>query len=112
MHDPLSKSYYKIGEVSELTNIPITTLRFWEKQFTIIKPHRNEYGTRSYTPADIEVIRMIYFLVKEKGLKLDAAQAELKRNRTGVTRRYEAIARLRKIRAELTTILAAFDEKR
>jgi hypothetical protein len=55
---------------------------------------------------------MIYFLVKEKGLKLDAAQAELKRNRTGVTRRYEAIARLRKIRAELTTILAAFDEKR
>jgi DNA-binding transcriptional MerR regulator len=112
MHDPLSKSYYKIGEVSELTNIPITTLRFWEKQFTIIKPHRNEAGTRSYTPSDIEVIRMIYFLVKEKGLKLDAAQAELKRNRTGVTRRYEAIARLRKIRAELTTILAAFDEKR
>jgi hypothetical protein len=55
---------------------------------------------------------MIYFLVKEKGLKIDAAQAEIRRNRSGVSRRYEAIARLRKIKTELTSLIAAIDQRR
>ena len=52
--DNLNKKYYKISEVAELLGLPASTLRFWEKQFTVIRPKRNNHGTRFYTPADIE----------------------------------------------------------
>ena len=55
----ISKKYYKINEVAEILNIPESTLRYWEKRFTIIKPKRTESGRRMYTPDDIEKIRKI-----------------------------------------------------
>lgn len=67
----LDKKFYKIGEVADILEIPQSTLRFWEKKFTLIKPRRNAGGTRFYTPDDVEKIRMIYFLVRDKGLRLD-----------------------------------------
>jgi len=105
--DELDKKYYKISEVAEMVGIPSSTLRFWESQFTEIKPKRNTHGSRFYTPADIEKIRMVHFLVKEKGMKLEAAQQELRRNREGVATRHEAITRLRAIRQRLQTTLDA-----
>lgn len=111
MYD-LDKRYYKIREVAELLGIPISTLRYWESQFTVISPKRNEHGTRFYTPKDIEAIRMIHFLVKEKGLKLDAAQEQLRRNHTGISRRSEAITRLKNIRAQLQSMLDALNALR
>ena len=110
--DELSKKYYKISEVADLIGIPPSTLRFWESQFTLVKPHRNSKGTRYYTPKDIEVIRMVYFLVKEKGLRLEAAEEELRRNHSGVSRRFQAIARLREIRATLQQMLDAVNTRR
>ncbi len=103
--DELEKKYYKVSEVAEIVGLPCSTLRFWEKKFTIIHPRRNKGGQRLYTPSDIEKIRMINFLVKEKGLKIDAAQEELRNNNTGVSRRFEAIGRLRAVRARLAGIL-------
>ena len=73
--DSLNKKYYKISEVAELLQIPASTLRFWEKQFTVIHPKRNDKGSRFYTPADIEKIRMVHYLVKEKGYKLARCQS-------------------------------------
>ncbi len=108
----LDKRFYKISEVGEILNIPASTLRFWEKKFTIIKPRRNSGGTRFYTPADIEKIRMIYFLVKEKGLKLEAAEEQLKNNSSGIARRYEAVTRLRKVRERLKSILDKLNSMR
>lgn len=110
--DSLDKKYYKISEVAEILNVAPSTLRFWESQFTIIKPKRNDRGTRFYTPKDIDTIRMIYFLVKEKGLKLEAAQEQIKHNHTGVSRRYEAIARLRDVRDTLQKMLDALNRRR
>lgn len=69
--DNIEKKYYKIREVAEIIGLPISTLRFWERKFTIIKPKRNEHGTRFYTVADLERIRLVAFLVKEKGMKLE-----------------------------------------
>lgn len=112
MTDPIQKKYYKISEVAELLSIPASTLRFWEKQFTIIKPRRNSHGTRFYTPADVETIRMVYYLVKEKGLKLDAAQQQIKSNRSGVDRKSQAIHRLKEIRQTLHLMLEALNNKR
>lgn len=102
--EDLSKRYYRIGDVASILNIPTSTLRFWEKEFTIIKPVRNQKNTRLYTPKDIETIKMIHFLVKEKGLKLDAAQALIRRNRDGVSKQFEVIERLKGIKAKLLTL--------
>ncbi len=105
------KKYYRIREVADILGLPASTLRFWESRFTIISPKRNDHGTRYYTPNDIETIRMIHYLVKEKGLKLDAAQEEIKRNREGVSKRYRAIERLRGVRAKLMDLLDALNKR-
>lgn len=110
MMNELNKRFYRIGDVAEILNIPASTLRFWEKEFTIIKPTRNAKNTRLYTPKDIETIKMIHYLVKEKGLKLDAAQAMIRRNRDGVSKRFEAIDRLKSVRAQLLLLKKALDE--
>lgn len=104
MEDKLNKKYYRIGDVAEILNIPTSTLRFWEKEFTVIKPKRNAKNIRVYTVKDIETIKMIYYLVKEKGLKLDAAQAMIKRNRDGISKQFEVIERLKTVREQLTQL--------
>ena len=106
----LDKKFYKIGDVSEILGIPESTLRYWETQFTIIKPRRNKKNIRFYTPNDIEIISKVYYLVKEKGLKLDAAQAQIRHNRDGVDKRFDAIEQLKNIREQLVAFQAALDD--
>lgn len=103
--EEFDKKYYKISEVAEIIGLPPSTLRFWEKEFTVIHPKRNASGIRFYTPSDIEKIRMIAFLVKEKGLRLEAAQEQIRHNHSGVSRRSQAITRLHEIRDRLQTLL-------
>ena len=106
----LDKKFYKIGDVSEILGIPESTLRYWESQFTIIKPRRNKKNIRYYTPSDIETISKVYYLVKEKGLKLDAAQAQIRHNRDGVDKRFVAIEQLKDIKQQLLAFQSALDE--
>ena len=106
----LNKKFYKIGDVSEILGIPESTLRYWETQFTIIKPRRNKKNIRYYTPHDIEIISKVYYLVKEKGLKLDAAQAQIRHNRDGVDKRYDAIEQLKAIREQLVAFQKSLDD--
>ncbi len=106
----LDKKFYKIGDVSEILGIPESTLRYWETQFTIIKPKRNKKNIRYYTPNDIEIIRRVYYLVKEKGMKLDAAQAQIRHNRDGVDKRFNAIEKLKDIKEQLLKFQEALDE--
>lgn len=108
--DELNKRFYRIGDVADILGIPASTLRFWEKEFTIIKPVRNAKNTRLYTPKDIETIKIIHYLVKEKGLKLDAAQAMIRRNRDGVSKRFEVIDRLKSIKSQLLHLKKALEE--
>ena len=105
----LDKKFYKIGDVSEILGIPESTLRYWETQFTIIRPKRNKKNIRYYTPNDIEIISKVYYLVKEKGLKLDAAQAQIRHNREGVDKRFDAIEQLKDIKQQLQSFQAALD---
>ena len=95
--DPIDKKFYKIGEVAEMTGIPVTTLRFWEREFTKVKPRR---------------IRMIQYLVKHRGLKLDAAQEELRRNPEGISRKSRAVTRLLEVRSTLCAMIKALDSWR
>ena len=99
--DNLNKKYYRISEVADILGLPASTLRFWEKEFTIIRPERSDTNRRLYTPADIETLRLIVYLVKEKGMRLDAAQDDIRRNRSNVSKRIEVIDRLRGVRERL-----------
>lgn len=112
MTDAKDKKYYTIREVAEMLDLPLPTLRYWESRFTVIRPRRTSTGRRLYTSADIEKIRMVHFLVREKGLHIDAAQEQLRNNHTGVSRRSEAVTRLREIRAELQLMLDALHSLR
>ena len=110
--DDLSKKFYKIGEVADILNIPASTLRFWEKEFTILRPRRNAKNIRVYTPQDVETIRKLYYLVKEKGLKLDAAQEYLNKNRQVVDKTFEVVENLKKIREQLVGLQTALNSMR
>ena len=79
MHVDLpEKLYYGIGEISEAFNVNASLIRFWEKEFEILKPKKNSKGTRRYSSIDIEKLQTIHHLVKEKGYTLDGAKEQLK----------------------------------
>ncbi len=74
----LTKLYYTIGEVADLFNVNTSLIRFWEKEFSIIKPKKNKKGNRLFTPKDVVNFNMIYILVKKEGYTLDGAKKALK----------------------------------
>ena len=105
MDDSLNKKYYRIREVSEIVGVNASTLRFWEQQFPQLEPKRNSHGTRYYTPSDLETIRIIHYLIKIKGLKIEAAKEELRVNRAGISRNHEIVERLKAVRLSLTRLI-------
>lgn len=107
MTDGLDKKYYKIKDVSELLGVPPSTLRYWEKEFPGCNPVRSPHNLRYYRPSDIETLRIIKFLVKDKGLRIDVAREQLRLNRKNVTRRMEVIERLESLREELVIMQEA-----
>lgn len=111
MADELSKQYYKIGDVSELLELTQSTIRFWEREFSELSPRRSERGVRRYTPSDIEVLRVIKFLIKDKGLTIEGAREHLRRNRYAVDKRHQTIQRLQEIRRSLTDLLDALEKR-
>ena len=99
------KLYYSISEVASMMNVTETLLRYWEKEFPNIKPNKVGRGIRQYTKADIEQVKKVYHLVKERGMTLQGARDMLKRNKGGeIDRNVEVIERLKDIRAELQDI--------
>lgn len=108
----LTKKYYKIGEVSELLGVPMSTLRYWEHEFSKLKPTRNDKGTRYYTPADVEMVAQIKFLLHDRGLKIEAAREQLTVAANTVETKQRAIERLREIRTQLVAMRDALHKLR
>ncbi|MDE6196410.1 MAG: MerR family transcriptional regulator [Muribaculaceae bacterium] len=111
MADELDKMFYRIGDVSIMLDLPQSTIRFWEKEFSELRPRRNGGGIRRYTPADVEQLRIIRFLIREKGLTIEGAREHLRRNRRDLERKHEVIGRLKNIRRRLTDMLEALDQR-
>ncbi len=102
MHIDLgNKQYYKIGEVAKAFGVNTSLIRFWEKEFTLIKPKKNKKGNRLFRPEDIKNLQLIYHLVKEKGFTLDGAKKKLKEKPKAIKSNHEIIARLEGIKSEL-----------
>ncbi len=98
------KMYYSIKEVSEMLDIPESTLRYWEKEFKEINPKKSATGIRKYTAKDIEQIKLVNHLVKDKALTLKGAKDRLKENPKKTTDIHEIVDRLKAVRAELAAI--------
>jgi len=105
MHIELpEKRYYKIGEVARAFGVNTSHIRFWEKEFDILKPKKNKKGNRLFTQVDLNNLKLIYHLVKEKGYTLEGAKIKMKEKPKEVIGNHEIIMRLEKIKAELLKI--------
>ena len=105
MHIDLpDKRYYKIGEVAKAFGVNTSLIRFWENEFDVLKPKKNKKGNRLFTPEDLENLKMIYFLVKEKGFTLEGAKNKLRENPDEIFSKHKIIVRLEDIKNELIEI--------
>ncbi len=105
MHIQLpEKLYYTIGEVAKAFDVNTSLLRFWEKEFSVIKPKKNAKGNRYFSKEDVRNIELIYHLVKEKGYTLEGAKVHLKSEKKQVLENFEIIRKLEKIKADLQAL--------
>ena len=98
---PEGKLYYSIGEVAKAFDVNTSLVRFWHKEFDILKPKKNAKGNRKFSPEDIKNLSLIYHLVKERGFTLDGAKTHLKENQKKTLDRFEIITKLESIKNEL-----------
>lgn len=100
----IQKLYYSIGEVAEMFNVAPSLIRFWESEFEIIKPKKNRKGNRQFTNEDIENVKLIYHLVKEKGFTLNGAKDMLRNDSFAMKDKMEMIDSLRRVRSFLIEV--------
>lgn len=105
MHIDLpEKRYYGIGEVAKAFKVNASLIRFWEKEFDVIKPKKNAKGNRKFTPEDIKNLKFIHHLVKERGFTLEGAKIHLKEEKKQSLEKFEIIEKLESIKAQLIKI--------
>ncbi|MEO0508066.1 MAG: MerR family transcriptional regulator [Bacteroidota bacterium] len=105
MHVELpEKRYYGIGEVAKAFGVNTSLIRFWEKEFDVLQPKKNAKGNRKFTPQDIQNLKLIYHLVKERGFTLEGAKTHLKEEKLKTLSKFEIIDKLQFVKAELLKI--------
>ncbi len=100
----IEKVFYTITEVAEMLDVNASLIRFWDKEFDTLKPFKNKKGNRLFTTEDIEHLKLIYHLVKERGMTLKGARQRIKDNRESTSQNFEVVKRLQNIRQQLLEI--------
>ncbi|NMH25569.1 MerR family transcriptional regulator [Flavobacterium solisilvae] len=98
------KRYYSIGEVAKAFDVNASLIRFWDKEFDILKPKKNAKGNRMFTPEDVKNLQLIFHLVKERGFTLEGAKTHLKEGQQKTLDKFEIINKLEAVKAQLTAI--------
>ena len=98
------KRYYSIGEIAKAFNVNASLIRFWDKEFDILKPKKNAKGNRMFTPEDVKNLQLIFHLVKERGFTLEGAKTHLKEGQKKTLDKFDIISKLETIKAQLTNI--------
>ena len=98
------KLFYKISEVADMFNVNISAVRFWEKEFDILKPKKNKKGNRLFTQKDIKNIRIIHHLLKERGFTIEGAKRKLTENKTDTIDNIEIVTHLKDIKGFLVNL--------
>ena len=105
MHIELpEKRYYGIGEVARAFDVNTSLIRFWEKEFDVLKPKKNAKGNRKFTPEDIKNLKFIYHLVKERGFTLEGAKTHLKEGKKESLNNYQIVSKLENVKQQLLKI--------
>ena len=99
-----TKLFYKIGEVAKIFNVNISAVRFWEKEFDILKPKKNKKGNRLFTNNDVKNIEIIYHLLKDRGFTVEGAKKKLRENKTDTINNVEIITHLKDVRKFLVSL--------
>lgn len=105
----VEKLYYSIGEVAAMFDVKTSLIRFWEKEFDIIKPKKNKKGNRFFTKEDIENFHLIYHLVRDRGMTLKGVQMKLKDNRVDVENNFEIVKTLQEVKKALLELKQQMD---
>lgn len=100
----VTKVYYSIGEVSRMFKVNASLIRFWEKEFDVIKPQKNAKGNRLFTQQDLDNFYLIFHLVKERGFTLEGAKKKLRENRDETISNIGLVKSLTKIREFLVEV--------
>lgn len=101
------KMFYTMGEVAEMFDVNQSLIRYWESQFRVLRPKRNKKGNRLFTPEDIRNLKLIYHLVKERGMTLEGAKKALRKRSADdpqMNRDAELVERLQRIRSLLEEV--------
>ena len=101
---PTEKLFYKIGEVAAMFKVNVSLIRFWEKEFDILKPKKNNKGNRLFTQKDVDNLTIIYHLVKDRGFTLEGAKQKLKENKSDTIDNIEIVNHLKDIREFLVKL--------
>jgi DNA-binding transcriptional MerR regulator len=102
--DKLTKLYYSIGEVAKMFDVNSSLIRFWEKEFDIINPKKNNKGNRQFTKEDVKNYQLIYYLVKERGYTLRGAKSKLKNNSSEIYNQKLIVDKMNKIKSFLLNL--------
>lgn len=102
-----TRLFYKIGEVAKMFNVNISAIRFWEKEFDILKPKKNKKGNRLFTNKDVKNIQIIHHLLKERGFTVEGAKKKLRENKSDTINNVEIIAHLQDVRKFLVSLKEA-----
>ena len=94
----IEKLFYPIGEVAQMFEVSVSSIRYWEKEFDILKPKKNKKGNRMFTKKDVNNLRIIYHLTKERGFTLEGAKKKLRENKADTIDNVEIINHLKSIR--------------
>jgi DNA-binding transcriptional MerR regulator len=94
----IEKLYYSIGEVSRMLNVPVSTVRFWENEFEVLKPMKNKKGNRMFTATDLKNLMIIHKLLKDERMTIEGVKMKLKGKRQEVEYKYEINESLQRIR--------------
>ncbi len=100
----VEKLYYSIGGVAEMLEVPVSTVRFWDNEFDILKPMKNKKGNRLFTPTDVKYLKIIHHLVKDEGLTLSGVKKKLSEKWDETEYKFEINESLQKIRSLLLDI--------
>ena len=100
----IEKLFYPIGEVAKMYKVNVSLIRFWEKEFDILKPKKNKKGNRMFTKKDMENLDIIFHLVKERGFTLEGAKKKLKENKKDTIDTITIVKKLKEIRGFLTEL--------
>ena len=100
----IEKLYYSIGEVAEMLDVPVSTVRFWENEFGILKPAKNKKGNRLFTQPDIRNLKIIHHLLKEEGMTIAGVKKKLTGKWEETDYKYDINESLQKIKSMLLDI--------